>query len=136
MSDAAKDTAFWHPFAAMGAVRRAEFVVTRGEDVWVWDDAGRRYLDGTASLWCVNVGHGRAQIADAVSAQMRELATYQTFADVANRPALELTRRLSALAPMPGAKVFLVSGGGDAIDTASKVVREFFARTVSRSARS
>jgi putrescine aminotransferase len=123
------DTAFWHPFAAMGTVRGAEFVITRGEDVWLWDDAGNRYLDGTASLWCVNVGHGRAEIVDAVTAQMRELATYQTFGDFANRPALELTRRLAALAPMPGAKVFLASGGGDAIDTAAKMAREYFART-------
>jgi putrescine aminotransferase len=123
------DTAFWHPFAAMGAVRRAEFVVTRGEDVWLWDEAGRRYLDATASLWCVNVGHGRAEIADAVAAQMRRLATYQTFGDLANEPALELTRRLAALAPVPGAKVFLVSGGGDAIDTAAKITREYFVRT-------
>jgi putrescine aminotransferase len=129
MSDVGTDTAFWHPFAAMGAVRRAEFVVTRGEDVWVWDEAGRRYLDATASLWCVNVGHGRAEIVEAVAAQMRELATYQTFVDVANRPALELTRRLAGLAPVPGARVFLVSGGGEAIDTAAKIAREYFART-------
>ncbi|OZM80131.1 aspartate aminotransferase family protein [Pseudonocardia sp. MH-G8] len=126
---AVTDTSFWHPFAAMGAVRRSEFVITRGEDVWLWDDAGHRYLDATASLWCVNAGHGRAEIADAVAAQMRELATYQTFADVANPPALELTRRLAALAPVPGAKVFLVSGGGEAIDTAAKIAREYFART-------
>lgn len=128
MSDAT-DTAFWHPFAAMGAVRHGEFVVTRGEDVWLWDESGRRYLDATASLWCVNVGHGRAEIAEAVAAQMRELATYQTFADVANRPALELTRRLAGMAPVPGAKIFLVNGGGEAIDTAAKIAREYFART-------
>lgn len=130
MSDVdATDTAFWHPFAAMGAVRRAEFVVTRGEDVWLWDEAGRRYLDATASLWCVNVGHGRTEIADAVAAQMRELATYHTFTDTANRPALELTRRLAGLAPVPGAKVFLVNGGGEAVDTAAKIAREYFVRT-------
>ncbi|MHA6618882.1 aminotransferase family protein [Pseudonocardia sp. DLS-67] len=128
MSDAT-DTAFWHPFAAMGTVRHGEFVVTRGEDVWLWDESGRRYLDATASLWCVNVGHGRAEIAEAVAAQMRELATYQTFADVANRPALELTRRLAGLAPVPGAKIFLVNGGGEAVDTAAKIAREHFART-------
>ncbi|GAA5120776.1 aminotransferase family protein [Pseudonocardia adelaidensis] len=128
MSDAT-DTAFWHPFAAMGAVRHGEFVVTRGEDVWLWDESGRRYLDATASLWCVNVGHGRAEIVEAVAAQMRELATYQTFADVANRPALELTRRLAGLAPVPGAKIFLVNGGGEAVDTAAKIAREYFART-------
>ncbi|OLT11383.1 adenosylmethionine-8-amino-7-oxononanoate aminotransferase [Pseudonocardia sp. CNS-139] len=122
------DTAFWHPFAAMGAVRDAEFVVARGQDVWLWDEAGRRYLDATASLWCVNVGHGRAEIAEAVAAQMRELATYQTFGDFASRPVLELTSRLAGLAPMPGAKVFLGSGGGDAVDTAAKIAREYFAR--------
>lgn len=123
------DTSFWHPFAAMGAVRSAEFVLTRAEDVWVYDAADRRYLDATASLWCVNVGHGRRAIADAVHAQMSTLATYQTFGDFTNRPAQALTSRLAALAPMPGAKVFLVSGGGDAIDTAAKLAREFFART-------
>lgn len=123
------DSAFWHPFAAMGAVRGAEFVLTRGEDVWVFDDAGSRYLDATASLWCVNVGHGRREIADAVHAQMTALASYQTFGDVTNEPARELTDRLAALAPVPGAKVFLGSGGGDGIDTAAKLAREYWART-------
>ncbi|MFC5995780.1 aspartate aminotransferase family protein [Pseudonocardia hispaniensis] len=121
--------AYWHPFAAMAAVEGAEFVITRAEDVWLWDDAGRRYLDGTASLWCVNVGHGRPEIIDAVTAQMRRLATYQTFGDVANEPALALARRLAALAPVSGGKVFLVNGGGDAIDTAAKIAREYFVRT-------
>jgi adenosylmethionine-8-amino-7-oxononanoate aminotransferase len=123
------DTAFWHPFAAMGAVRDAEFVVVRGEDVWLWDEGGRRYLDATASLWCVNAGHGRTEIADAVAAQMRELATYHTFTDFVSRPVQELTRRLSGLAPMPDAKIFLASGGGEAIETAAKMAREYFART-------
>jgi adenosylmethionine-8-amino-7-oxononanoate aminotransferase len=123
------DTSFWHPFAAMGAVRSAEFVLTRGEDVWVYDTEGKRYLDGTASLWCVNVGHGRQAIADAVHAQMSTLATYQTFGDVTNEPVQALTSRLAALAPVPGAKIFLVSGGGDAIDTAAKLSREYFARS-------
>jgi putrescine aminotransferase len=123
------DTAFWHPFAAMGSVRGAELVLVRGEDVWLWDTDGTRYLDATASLWCVNVGHGRTAIADAVAAQMGELATYQTFGDIANEPVLALTERLARLAPVPGAKVFLGSGGGDAIDTAAKIAREYFVRT-------
>ena len=123
------DSSFWHPFAAMGAVRSAEFVLTRGEDVWIWDEAGTRYLDATASLWCVNVGHGRREIADAVHAQMTQLATYQTFGDFTNAPARELTDRLAALAPVPDAKIFLTSGGGDSIDTAAKLAREYFVRT-------
>ena len=53
------DTRFWHPFADMSSVRSSEFVIERGEDVWVWDAQGNRYLDATASLWYANVGHGR-----------------------------------------------------------------------------
>lgn len=123
------ESSYWHPFAAMGAVRRSELVITRGEDVWVWDDQDTRYLDATASLWNVNIGHGRREIADAVHRQMQQLATYQTFADIINEPVRELTHRLAALAPMPGAKVFLGSGGGDGIDTAAKLAREYFVRT-------
>ena len=119
-------TRLWHPFADMHAVRGNELVIARGEGVYVWDEDGTRYLDGTASLWCVNVGHGRAEIADAVNAQMRELATYQTFGVFANRPALDLTERLAALAPLDDPRIFLVSGGGDAIDTAAKLARRYF----------
>ena len=63
----AVDTRLWHPFADMGSVRAAELVIERGEDVWVWDREGRRYLDATASLWYANVGHGRPEIAKLVA---------------------------------------------------------------------
>ena len=65
-------TRLWHGFAAMGAVDGNEFVVTRGEGARVWDSAGREYLDASAGLWFVSVGHGRAEIAEAAAAQMRE----------------------------------------------------------------
>ena len=65
------DTRLWHPFADMHAVRGDEFVIARGEGAYVWDADGSRYLDGTASLWNVNVGHGREEIVDAATAQMR-----------------------------------------------------------------
>ena len=79
--------ALWHPFADMATVRSDEFVLVRGEGVHVWDDAGNRYLDGSASLWYCNVGHGRTEIADAVAEQLRTLETYSIFGDVANPPA-------------------------------------------------
>jgi adenosylmethionine-8-amino-7-oxononanoate aminotransferase len=119
-------TRFWHPFADMGAVKSAEFVVTRAQDVWLWDASGRRYLDATASLWYANVGHGRPEIAQAVAAQMAQLETYSAFGDFANRPALELCERLAALAPVPGARVFLGSGGGDGIEAAAKLARRYW----------
>jgi adenosylmethionine-8-amino-7-oxononanoate aminotransferase len=116
-------TRFWHPFADMGAVSRQELRIERGEGVWVYDADGRRYLDGTASLWYANIGHGREEVADAVSAQMRRLEAYSTFGDFSNGPADELTERLAATAPMPDARIFLTSGGGDSIDTAAKIAR-------------
>ncbi len=118
-------THLWHPFADMGAVRDAELLIERGQDVWVWDAEGRRYLDATASLWYANVGHGRLEIAAAVAAQLMRLEAYSTFGDFANRPALELADALVARAPMPS-RVFLASGGGDAIDTAAKLARRYF----------
>ncbi len=119
-------TAFWHPFADMGAVSRQEFLIERGEGVYVFDADDRRYLDATASLWYANLGHGRVEIADAVSAQMRRLEAYSTFGEFSNRPANELCAALAERAPMDDARVFLGSGGGDAIDTAAKIARRHF----------
>jgi adenosylmethionine-8-amino-7-oxononanoate aminotransferase len=120
-------TAFWHPFADMGAVSREQLVIERGEGVWVYDADGRRYLDGTASLWYANIGHGREEVAEAVAAQMRRLEAYSAFGDFSNRPANELAERLAATAPMPDARIFLTSGGGDSIDTAAKLARRHWA---------
>jgi putrescine---pyruvate transaminase len=120
-----EETRLWHPFADMGSVRRGEFVIERGEDVWVWDSDGRRYLDATASLWYANAGHGRPEIAEAVAQQMSRLAAYSAFGDFSNAPARELAGALADLAPMP-ARVFLVAGGGDAIDTAAKLARRYW----------
>jgi adenosylmethionine-8-amino-7-oxononanoate aminotransferase len=119
-------TKLWHPFADMAAVRNAEFVVERGEDVWIFDREGRRYLDASASLWYANVGHGRTEIADAVREQMGRLEAYSAFGDFANEPALELASRLSELAPVDDARVFLTTGGGEAIDTAAKLARQYW----------
>ena len=128
------DTSLWHPFADMAAVRRDELVLARGEGVHLWDEDGNRYLDGCASLWYCNVGHGRAEIADAVGAQLRTLETWSIFGEVANRPALELAETLSAHAPMEDAKVFFTTGGGDAIDTAAKLIRLYW-RTIGQAER-
>jgi putrescine---pyruvate transaminase len=119
-------TRLWHPFADMALVKEGELVVARGEDVWIWDTEGRRYLDATASLWYANVGHGRKEIAAAVAEQIGRLEAYSTFADFATEPALMLADRLAALAPVQDGKVFLGSGGGDAIEAAAKLVRLYW----------
>ncbi|MEK6441402.1 aminotransferase family protein [Pseudonocardia sp. T1-2H] len=121
------DHPLWHPFAAMDRVRHQRTVISRAEDVWVFDDTGKRYLDGTAALWYSNVGHGRREIIDAVRDQLDTLDAYQVFNDFANEPALRLAGELAERAPMDGAKIFFTSGGGDSIDTAAKMVRAYFA---------
>jgi putrescine aminotransferase len=121
------DTRLWHPFADMHAVRSHELTIVSGEGCHVTDDQGRRYLDATASLWCVNVGHGRRELVEAARDQMERLATYSTFGPFANPPARELAERLCELAPVDDARVFLTSGGGDSIDTAAKLARRYFA---------
>ena len=100
---------FWHPFADMGAVSQRELLIERGEGVWVYDADDHRYLDGTASLWYANIGHGNREVAERVAAQMARLEAYSTFGDFGNRPANELAERLAANAPMDGARVFLTS---------------------------
>ena len=128
MSDTSetRDSRLWHPFADMGRVRHNELVIERGEDVWVWDSEGNRYLDATASLWYANIGHGRTEIAEAIAEQLSRLEAYSAFGDFASPPALELADALAERAPMPS-RVFLGSGGGDAIDTAAKLARRYFA---------
>jgi putrescine---pyruvate transaminase len=118
---------FWHPFADMRAILdNGELVIDRGEGAWVFDAAGRRYLDATASLWYCNVGHGIAEIGEAAAAQMRRLAAYSTFGDLANQPVLDLAERVGGYAPVADPKVFFTSGGSDSIDTAVKLVRRYW----------
>jgi adenosylmethionine-8-amino-7-oxononanoate aminotransferase/uncharacterized protein YndB with AHSA1/START domain len=119
-------TTFWHPFANMAVVDGNEIVIARGEGCTVIDENGKRYLDATASLWYCNVGYGRDEIAAAVERQLRELPSYSAFGLTATRPALDLTERIAALAPIDDAKVFLSSGGSDAVDTAAKLARRYW----------
>lgn len=122
-------SSFWHPFANMAKVAGNEVVIERGDGVYVYDTDGNRYLDGIASLWYVNVGYGRTEIGEAMAEQSARLAAFQTFGEFANPPALELADRLARIAPVPGSKVFLTSGGSDSVDTAAKLARRYFAET-------
>src|SRR3954471_19896232 len=119
-------TAFWHPFADMASVSEQRLVIERGEGGWDYDTDGPRYFDATASLWYANIGHARAEVADAVARQLRTLEAYHTFSEFTNRPADELCARLAERAPMADPKIFLTSGGGDSIEVAAKLARRHF----------
>lgn len=112
-----------HPFAKPAAGAGAFTRIVRGEGALVFDDHGRRYVDAMASLWYCNVGHGRTEIAHAVAAQLGELENYHLFERFVNPRAEELAARLVELAPVPGSRVFLTSGGSEAVDTALKLSR-------------
>src|ERR1700761_5204255 len=122
-----EDSYLWHPFADMTAVIGNELVIDRAEGVWLWDDEGNRYLDATSGLWYANIGHGRARMAEAIAAQVERLDVYSIFNDFTNRPAEDLAARLSEISPLPGAKIFLGTGGGDGIESAAKLARLHFA---------
>jgi len=120
-------TRFWHPVADMSAVSAGgELILERGDGVHVWDESGRRYLDATAALWYCNVGYGRSEIADAAAAQMRRLPAYSHYGDVSSRPTTDLAERIAAFAPMEDVAVFFTSGGGEAVETAVKLVRRYW----------
>ncbi|HXW87460.1 MAG TPA: aspartate aminotransferase family protein [Streptosporangiaceae bacterium] len=124
---AASNTALWHPFANMATVPGHVVTMDRAVGSTVYVVSGRPYLDAIASLWYVNVGHGRIELAEAAATQMRALACYQAYEAFSNEPAEELARRVSTLVPLPDAKVFFTPGGGsDAVDTAAKLARAYW----------
>ncbi len=116
-----------HPFSEQfGLARDKSRVIVKGEGVWLTDSDGNRILDGMAGLWCVQVGHGRQEIADAVHKQMSELAFYNTFFKTTHPPAAELAEKVTSLAPDNFNKVFFTSGGSDANDTVFRMVRLYW----------
>jgi adenosylmethionine-8-amino-7-oxononanoate aminotransferase len=123
---AVAETRLWHAQAHMPTVKSREVVIARGEGAYVWDESGHRLLDAPAALWFCNVGHGRAEIAEAAAAQMKVLAAYSSFQEYATRPAIELAERLAAMVPVSNPKIFFTSGGGDAIDSAAKLIRRYW----------
>lgn len=113
--------AFLHPFAR--PLERDFVTIVSGDGAYVVDDHGNRYVDALAGLWYCNLGHGRAEIADAVADVLRTLGPFHTFERFTNEPAEELTTTLRDLAPMDGARVFLTSSGSEAVDSAMKLAR-------------
>jgi adenosylmethionine-8-amino-7-oxononanoate aminotransferase len=112
---------FLHPYCR---VTRDDFVsIVRGEGALIWDKHGKEYVDGLASLWCVNVGHGRREIVDAVTRQMQDIAVYHCFEPFTNEPADGLAHVIASLAPLEGCRVFLTCSGSEAVDSAMKLAR-------------
>ena len=99
-------------------------IIVRGEGCYVYDEHGKRYLDGLSALFCVNIGHGRADIAQAGADQAKELGFYTTWS-YAHPRAIELAGRIAALAPGDLNRVFFTSGGSEAVESAIKLSRQY-----------
>jgi len=114
-------SSFLHPFTSP---RKDEFItIVSGRDAVVVDDQGNEYIDGMASLWYCNVGHGRDEIADAIAAQATTLAAYHTFDPFTNIPTEQAAAKIAELSPFAEARVFFGSSGSEAVDTAMKLAR-------------
>src|SRR3954447_7262567 len=116
----------WLHFARMGGYDDAHEmpVITRGEGVYVYDEHGKRYFDGLSALFCVNIGHGRGDVAQAGADQARELGFFTNWS-YAHPRAIELAARIASLAPGDLNRVFFTSGGSEAVESAIKLVRQF-----------
>jgi len=117
-----------HPFTDFGALAEegGSRIITRAEGCWLEDSEGERILDGMAGLWCVNVGYGRKELAEAAYRQMMELPYYNTFFKTATPPVIELSEKLAEITPDGLEKVFFASSGSEANDTIVRLVRRYW----------
>ncbi len=112
-----------HPYTNLAAFRDAgPLVLERGKGVFVYDHAGRAYLEGMAGLWCTALGYGNEELVEAAAAQMRKLPFAHLFSGKSHDPAIELAERLKEIAPVPVSKVFFCNSGSEANDTQIKLI--------------
>ncbi|MDX6659567.1 MAG: hypothetical protein QOJ55_389, partial [Solirubrobacteraceae bacterium] len=115
----------WMHFTRMGAYADHDVpIIVRGEGCHVYDEHGNRYFDGLSALFCVNIGHGRADVAQAGADQARELGFYTNWS-YAHPRAIELAARVASLAPGDLNRVFFTSGGSEAVEAALKLCRQY-----------
>jgi len=112
----------WPPFTQLQGLK--PIIMDRAEGAVVYDTEGNEYIDAFASLWTVNVGHGRTEIYDAIKAQMEKLAIYHMF-QIANEPSVRLAAKVAALTPGDLDHVFFTLGGGESVETAVKMARQY-----------
>ena len=123
-SPESRDTAsLIHPYTNLKKhLETGPMIIRKGKGVWVYDDAGKGYIEGLAGLWSTSLGFGEERLVEAATKQMRELPFYHVFASKSHHPAIELAERLLAMAPVPMSKVFFANSGSEANDTVIKLV--------------
>lgn len=117
-----------HPFTDSGDLaKRGTRIISQADGVYLTDGEGQRLLDGMSGLWCVNIGYGRHELADAAAAQMKELPYYNSFFQCTTPTTIELAEMLGELAPAHLNHVFFTGSGSEANDTVVRMVRHYWA---------
>jgi len=132
----ARSTADWqaadaahylHPFTDFKSLAsKGSRVMTRADNIFVWDSEGNKILDAMSGLWCVNVGYGQKELIDAATRQLTELPFYNSFFQTATKPAIELAELLSEISPPQFKHVFFSGSGSEGNDTVVRMVRRYW----------
>jgi putrescine aminotransferase len=118
---------YLHPFTDFkGLAARGSRVITRADDIYLWDSEGHKILDAMSGLWCVNVGYGRRELIDAATKQLHELPFYNSFFQTATPPAIELAELLAEVTPPQFQHVFFSGSGSEGNDTVVRMVRRYW----------
>ncbi len=118
---------YLHPFTDFqGLARKGSRVITRADDIYLWDSDGKKILDAMSGLWCVNVGYGRRELIDAATRQLETLPFYNSFFQTATPPAIELAELLAEVSPPQFQHVFFSGSGSEGNDTVVRMVRRYW----------
>ena len=118
---------FLHPFTDFKALAaKGSRVITRADNIYLWDSDGKKLLDAMSGLWCVNVGYGQQRLIDAATKQLKELPFYNSFFQTTTPPAVELAELLAEVSPPQFKHVFFAGSGSEGNDTIVRMVRRYW----------
>jgi putrescine---pyruvate transaminase len=118
---------YLHPFTDFKALaQKGSRIITKAENIYLWDSEGHKILDAMSGLWCVNVGYGRQELINAATKQLQELPFYNSFFQTATPPAIELAELLAQVAPPQFKHVFFSGSGSEGNDTVVRMVRRYW----------
>ncbi|MBX3636418.1 MAG: aspartate aminotransferase family protein [Rubrivivax sp.] len=118
---------FLHPFTDFQSLaKKGARIITRAENIYLWDSDGRRVLDAMSGLWCVNVGYGQRALIEAATRQLEQLPFYNAFFQTATPPAIELAELLAEVSPPGFQHVFFTGSGSEGNDTIVRMVRRYW----------
>ncbi len=118
---------YLHPFTDFKSLaNKGTRVITKADNIYLWDSEGHKILDAMSGLWCVNVGYGQQELIDAATKQLKTLPFYNSFFQTATPPAIELAELLAQVTPPQFQHVFFAGSGSEANDTIVRMVRRYW----------